>query len=164
MGSTRVLSDSIVRHCVRGYASFFDSYQKDIVGAFSSLSEYPESDVEVEVSHALEEKADFVDVIGDITASHEEPDCTDVVWDEEETCVAVVHRPLPLEAVFDAGFGWDRFAMVWVGNPLKLHLSAMFYNKEDHGLLGLIGQRSDAVATVFLLNRNFLFFFKTCCS
>ena len=94
----------------------------------------------------------------DITASHQEQDRTDVVLDEEETSVAVVHRPLPLEAVFDAGFGWDHFAMVWVGNPLKLHLSAMLFNKEDHGFSGYTAQRSDAVATVFLLNSFFLIF------
>ena len=40
-------------------------------------------------------------------------------------------RPIPLEAILSAGAGWSRFGMVWIGNPNKFHLSALYYDPED---------------------------------
>ena len=80
---------------------------------------------------ALAEKADVLDVKAAISEARHDDDETQAPEEVEDHTSTAHHRPIPLEAILSAGAGWSRFGMVWIGNPHKFHLSALYYDPED---------------------------------
>ena len=106
--SSPVLSDDTV---------FFDAYQKEVVGSVGSLSAYPESESETEA--VPDEKEDVVDVCQEISASRQCEDYTVADVEDEDTTAGIVQRPISVEQYLHDGAGWDRFGLIWMGNPIK---------------------------------------------
>ena len=136
LSSSPVLSDDTVRKCARQHGEFFDAYQKEVVGSFGSLSTYPDSESETEA--VPDEKADVVDVYREMSASRQCQDYTAADVEDEEATAGAVQRPLSLEQFLHDGAGWDRFAMIWLGNPIKFYNSAMYHSYQDRDYLGFL--------------------------
>ena len=129
-----IVDDPRVRNVCDRHAPFFDAYQAGIVGSLDSLSEFPLSDSDSE--DALHEKADVLNVKAVISEARHDDDQTQAPEEVEDHTSTAHQRPIPLEAILGAGAGWHRFGMVWIGNPGKFHLSALYYDPEDlfHGV------------------------------
>ena len=71
-----------------------------------------------------------------ISEARHDDDQTEAPEEVEDHTSTAHQRPIPLEAILGAGAGWHRFGMVWIGNPGKFHLSAMYYDPKDlfHGV------------------------------
>ena len=134
MNQAPIVDDFRVRNVCDRHASFFDTYQVGIIGSLDSLSEFPLSDFDSE--DALAEKADVLDVKAAISEARHDDDETQAPEEVEDHTSTAHQRPIPLEAILGAGAGWHRFGMVWIGNPGKFHLSAMYYDPKDpfHGV------------------------------
>ena len=134
--SSPVLSDDTVRKCIRQHGEFFDAYQKEVVGSVGSLSAYPESESETEA--VPDEKEDVVDVCQEISASRQREDYTVADVEDEDTTAGIVQRPISVEQYLHDGAGWDRFGLIWMGNPIKFHNSAMYHFHQDRDYLGFL--------------------------
>jgi len=98
----------------------------NIVGSLSLRSKDLELDVIADVASNAE--AICVDSVDENGTFHEEQDHNEVFPNEEDTLEAIIDRLLPMEA---SESDWNHFAMFWIGNPIKFHHSATFYNIED---------------------------------
>ena len=79
----------------------------------------------------LPKKADVLDLKAAISEARHDDDETQAPEEVEDHTSTAHQRPIPLEAILSAGAGWSRFGMVWIGNPHKFHLSALYYDPED---------------------------------
>ena len=124
-----IVDDPRVRNVCDRHAPFFDTYQAGIVGSLDSLSEFPLSDSDSE--DALAEKADVLNVKAVISEARHDDDQTQAPEEVEDHTSTAHQRPIPLDAILSTGAGWSRFGMVWIGNPHKFHLSALYHYPED---------------------------------